>query len=268
MWHGTNGTHVMDGQPTILLGIYLCSFLAGVLLPALPGTLRFELLVLSCLPTGLFGLYYLHLVDDLPLYYNFRSIPYIELSSGLLGLGIGIVVREMHARNMRLLVAVLVPSMAVVSMLPYVKHVFSPLDTAPLQERWDGPYCLQSTGHTCGPASLATFLSLAGKKESERDVARASLTTASGTEVWYLARHAREKGLEAHFEHGRLEELKGKRGIIGVKLGGGAAGHLLALLGCDGETVDCVDPMSGHKRLRLDEFRHAYEYTGFLMTLK
>ncbi len=258
----------MDILATTLLGIYLCTFLAGTLLPALPGKLRWELLALSCLPTGLVGLYYLHLVDDLPLYYSFRSIPCIELSSGLLGLGTGIVVREMHRRNLRLLVAVLVPSMAVLSMLPYVKNVFAPLDTKPLQERWDGPYCLQSTGHTCGPACLATFLSLAGKKESERDVARNSLTTASGTEVWYLARHAREKGLEAHFEHGTLEGLKGKRGIIGVKLGAGVAGHFLALLGCDGETVDCVDPLSGHKRLRLDEFRHAYEYTGFLMALK
>jgi hypothetical protein len=258
----------MDVLPTALLGIYLCTFLVGVLLSALPGKLRFELLALSCLPTGLVGLYYLHLVDDLPLYYNFRSVPYIELSSGLLGLGTGIVVREMHRRNMRLLVAVLVPSMAVVSMLPYAKNVFAPLDTTRLQERWDGPYCLQSADHTCGPACLATFLSLAGKKESEKDVARASMTTASGTEVWYLARHAREKGLEAQFEHGTLEALKGKRGIIGVKLGGGVTGHFLALLGCDGRTVDYVDPLSGHKTAAMEAFRNAYEYTGFLMTLK
>ena len=258
----------MDILATTLLGIYLCTFLAGVLLPVLPGKLRFELLALSCLPTGIVGLYYLHVVDDMPLYYSLRSVPYIELSSGLLGLGTGIIVREMHRRNMRLLVAVLVPSMAVVAMLPYVKNVFSPLDTALLEERWDGPYCLQSTGHTCGPACLATFLNLAGKKESERDVARMSLTTASGTEVWYLARHAREKGLEARFEQGTLEALKGKRGIIGVKLGGGAAGHFLALLGCDGRTVEYVDPMSGHKTTDMETFRNAYAYTGFLMALK
>ncbi len=258
----------MDILATLLLGIYLCTFLVGVLLPALPAKLRFELLALSCLPTALVGLYYLHVVDNAPLYYSFRSLPYIELSSGLLGLGTGIVVREMHRRNLRLLVAVLVPSMAVAAMLPYAKNVFTPLDMAPLQERWDGPYCLQSTAHTCGPACLATFLSLAGKKETEREVARMSLTSARGTEAWYLARHARERGLEAHFEHATLEALKGKRGIIGVKLGDGAAGHFLALLGCDGETVDCVDPLTGHKTLRLDEFRKAYEYTGFLMALQ
>jgi hypothetical protein len=258
----------MDILAAALLGIYLCTFLAGVLLPALPGKLRFELLALSCLPTGLMGLYYLHLVDELPLYYSFRSIPYVELSSGMLGLGTGIVVREMHRRNMRLLVAILVPSMAVISMLPYVKNVFAPLDTTPLQERWDGPYCLQSTGRTCGPACLATFLSLAGKKESERDVARNSLTTASGTEVWYLARYARKKGLEAGFEQVPLEGLKNKRGIIGVKLGMGGAGHFLALLGCDGRTLEFVDPMSGHKTSDLDAFLRTYAYTGFLMALK
>lgn len=258
----------MEMLAAVLLGIYLCTFLAGVLLPALPGRLRFELLALSCLPTGLVGLYYLHLVDDMPVYYTLRSIPYIELSSGLLGLGTGIVAREMHRRNLRLIVAVLVPSMAVLAMLPYVKHVFAPLDATRLQERWDGPHCLQSADHTCGPACLATFLSLAGKKESERDVARASLTTASGTEVWYLARHARRRGLEAHFEHGTLEELKGKRGIIGVKLGGGAAGHFLALLDCDGKAVEYVDPLSGHKTTDMETFREAYEYTGFLMALR
>jgi len=258
----------MDVLPTILLGIYLCSFLVGVLLPALAAKQRFELLALSCLPTGMVGLYYLHLVDNAPLYYSLRSVPCIELSSGLLGLGTGVVTREMHRRNMRLAVAVLVPAMAVVSMLPYVKNVFAPLDTKPLQERWDGPYCLQSTGHTCGPACLATFLSLAGKKESERDVACKSMTTASGTEVWYLARYAREKGLEAGFEQVALEGLKGKRGIIGVKLGGGVAGHFLALLGCDGRALEYVDPMTGHKTTDMDTFRRTYGYTGFLMSLK
>jgi hypothetical protein len=258
----------MDALATLILGIYLTTFTVGALLPKLPGRRRRELLALSCLPTGLVALYYLRLVDSVPLYYSLRSLPYMEVSSGMLGLGAGIVAREMHARNMRLAVAVLVPAMAVVALLPYVKNVFAPLDTAPIMERWDGQYCLQSTGRTCGPACLATFLSLAGKKETERDVARNSLTTASGTEVWYLARYAREKGLAAVFEQVALEGLKGKRGIIGVKLGGSVAGHFLALLGCDGKTVEYVDPMHGHKTTDMGTFRNAYEYTGFLMSLK
>ena len=257
----------MEMLAATLLGIYLCTFLVGVLLPALSGKLRFELLALSCLPTGLVGLYYLHLVDDLPVYYTLRSIPYIELSSGLLGLGTGIVAREMHRRNMRLIVAVLVPSMAVVSLLPYAKHIVAPLNSTTLEDRWEGPYCLQSTGGTCGPACLATFLNLAGKRETERGVARACLTTGSGTEVWYLARYARERGLKVDFQQVPVDALKGKRGIVGVRLGADGAGHFLALLSCDGATIEFVDPLSGHDSMPLDTFLQKYAYTGFLMSI-
>lgn len=258
---------MMDALATAILGIYLCCLIVGLRLTVLPARIHRELILLSCLPVGIVALYYLHLVDGLPVYYSLRSLPYMELSCGILGLGVGLVAKRLHARNMRFLVAVLVPAMAVVSLLPYVKHIVAPLDAKTLEDRWEGPYCLQSTGGTCGPACLATFLNLAGKRETEREVARASLTTASGTEAWYLARHARERGLTVDFHQLPADALKGKRGIIGVRLGADGAGHFLALLSCDGKTVEFVDPLSGHDTLPLDAFLQKYAYTGFLMSI-
>ena len=48
-----------------------------------------------CIPGGLFPVYYLHLFDDAKWFYEFRSIPFIEITAGGAGLLAGILAEAM-----------------------------------------------------------------------------------------------------------------------------------------------------------------------------
>jgi ABC-type bacteriocin/lantibiotic exporter with double-glycine peptidase domain len=169
----------------------------------------------------------------------------------------------------RLSVALPLFGFLVLGSAPYWKPVIDPLDESALTDRWQGDACLQSTASTCGPACVATLLKHAGVSTTERAVARACHTSASGTEAWYLARYVRaapaEHGMFAGFfvRPGFSPEL-GLPAMIGIQLRGGA-GHFLAVLENKDGVVTFVDPLVGEERVPLDEFRKRFDFTGFHM---
>ena len=110
------------------------------------------LLTLLCLPGAWFAFYYLHFLPEPPLLYQLRSLPLGESFLALFGAAAG------AWRNVlpRLLKSFPTAAGAFLLAIPFLKPVFRPLDTAALEERWEGDVCYQSSVVTCGPASAAT----------------------------------------------------------------------------------------------------------------
>lgn len=246
--------------------LFFAFLAAGLRLNIVPLKLKLILISLSSLPALLNALYYVHLLDSVVLYYWFRAIPLTELLNATVGLGTGLLGKTFWQQKMRVAPLLLLPAAVALSLMPFVKIIFSPLNTDSLQDRWDGNYCRQTSAATCGPACLATVLSAAGKKFSEKEIAEECHTTATGTEAWYLARCARARGFGVRFTKLPIAELSGKRGIIGVKQRLGT-GHFLALLSCDGTNIEYVDPISGCHKQPISEFSKTYLFTNFLIEI-
>ena len=150
--------------------------------------------VLCALPALIIALYYLHWFDGFVWFYQFRSVPFAELSAAGAGFGAGMVHAWLERQCFRL--RTLLPGLLlVVLFVPYIKPVVSPLDIEKLHAQCPDGVCLQSTPSTCGPASVASILRLFGYDETEETLARESYTSATGTENWYLARAIRRRGL-------------------------------------------------------------------------
>lgn len=229
---------------------------------------------LLALPGLLFTLYYLHWLDGFRWLYELRSLPYSELATAASGLLAGMLPSLLRRRRILYLGAqtsVLVLFLCWLS-VPYLKMLFGPLAISQLKETVDrGGVCLQSSPSTCGPASAATLAWRAGRFVTERELARESYTTQSGTECWYLARALRARGLSVTYRFtdpapSRLIP----RSIAGVRMGGAnGPGHFVAVLGEYLDTWVIGDPAGGKVYLtksRLNEGE--FYFTGFFMQVR
>ena len=153
---------------------------------------------------------------------------------------------------------------------PWTKQILLPLPDSQLQDRWGGGVCLQSTPSTCGPCAAATVLRTFGVEISESELARDSYSTATGTEVWYLARALRAHGVEAEFEQfDPANDNYPLPSVAGVRVGGPSGfGHFVALFGRTVEGVVVGDPLSGREVLSMAEFRERYTPTGFFLVIR
>lgn len=151
---------------------------------------------------------------------------------------------------------------AAVAAAPVIKPVFGPLALHSWEEKWRDGVCLQSTGSTCGPASVATILRYLGREASEAELAREAHSYAGGTEAWYLARAARARGCETRFDLGQgFDPDGGLPAMAGVRLGG--LGHFIAILSRNGGHFVVADPMRGREEISADSLTRSYEFTGF-----
>ena len=126
---------------------------------------------------------------------------------------------------------------------------------------------MQSSESSCGPASAATLLRLAGVTATEQEIARASYTTRRGTENWYLIRTMRRLGLQVDY---RIQAADVNAlpypAIVGVRLNGSIGpGHFIAVLGKSGDKYIMGDPMRGREEVEAKELLHRYYFTGFSM---
>lgn len=208
--------------------------------------------------------YYAHVLPEMRWFYEARSWPGVEavvLPLGVLG---GCLAALLPRR------ALVLPLLATVgaALGPFLKPVLAPLPEAGFREVWTKDVCIQSTLATCGPASLATVLRALGNEARERDIARAAHSYLGGTEAWYLARHARERGFEARFrfEDGFPQAARWPA-IVGVTVEEGR-GHFVPILGFDGERYRIGDPMIGPERLAREELERRYGFTGFVLELR
>lgn len=229
--------------------------------------------IVLALPGASFAAYYAHLVEVPAWYYEFRSWRGIEACLIFVGIAGGMVASRMGriSRMLPLLMVVLFVT------VPFVKPFLGTFYDGALRDQWDGDVCRQSTYSTCGAASAASLLRYHGITVTEAAMAEEAHSYTSGTEVWYLARAIRRRGLRAEFDVATDEPVilasQGRTGqkwgdarvaIVGVRFG--QTGHFIALLGED-ETGKLVvgDPLRGRELLSREELRKRYVFTGFSM---
>ncbi|RYD64254.1 MAG: hypothetical protein EOP83_10230 [Verrucomicrobiaceae bacterium] len=220
-------------------------------------------LSLLCLPGAWFAFYYLHWLPEPPLLYQLRSLTLGEGFLALFGAAAG------AWRNVlpKLLRSVPTAAGAFLLVIPFLKPVARPLDTAALEERWEGDVCYQSSVVTCGPASAANILRFLGdKRVTERDLARESWTSQSSTEAWHLARTLRHRGYRVRFL--APDGLPAKEDLPGI-LGTGSkmAGHFIAVLEIDNDQIHYIDPLRGSFKTPVKDFLKWIEFEPFFMSV-
>ena len=208
--------------------------------------------ILAAVPAVLFASYYLRLLDNAAWFYNLRALPYVELA----GAGAGLLAGVVQGR-----VAVPVGALLLI-LVPHLKPLLTPLDLSRLRDRCEGEVCLQSTPSTCGPASAATLLRRLGMAATERELAVEARSSASGTEIWYLARALRARGVDAVAMMAPGEIVAPS--IAGVLLRGNA-GHFIAVLKQSPTEVTVMDPMHGMAVIPRAELAQRYRFTGFFL---
>jgi hypothetical protein len=215
------------------------------------------------MPGLLAVLYYAHLFDRWPWFYEARSLPFSELTFSGLGFLGGTLYRWHGPETWKQRLAVPFVT-AVILLVPFMKPLIDPLDVNTLKDRCNGTVCLQSSFATCGPASAATILRVFGQRVTERDLAVESFTYRGGTEVWYLARALRRRGNLAEFVFS--DNTLPYPAVAGVRLRGGA-GHFIAVLSATSQTVTVADPLSGEVTLALKDLQKMYQFTGFFLKI-
>jgi hypothetical protein len=240
------------------LVLFLLAWKAGIGFSMRRRLMLAAIATLIALPGLSFAFYYTHLFPEAAWYYEFRSWSGSEWFVSLVGIAGGLAASILPRRWL------LFPLLATTAfaVVPFLKPLIAPMDSDALGNEWDGPVCLQSTGSTCGAASLSTVLGVHDIRVREKDVARAAHSYGGGTEAWYLARFARRQGAEARFtiDDGFAPE-GGLPAIAGVKLG--TIGHFIAILGEENGRYLVGDPMIGPRQFTRLELEEHYTFTGF-----
>lgn len=221
------------------------------------------LALVAAIPGASFAAYYAQILPEAAWYYQFRSIPGIELLVVFLGVAGGLVASFLP----RLLLAFPLFVVAAFSIAPIIKPFVGPIPDGKLRDEWDGNVCLQSTSSTCGAASTATILKQFGKDATESEIAAEAHSYSGGTEAWYLARAARSRGFDVDFvfTSGFSPEI-GLPAVVGVRLG--SIGHFIPILGQKGDLFIVGDPLRGRELLSQEELNRRYQFTGFHMRIK
>jgi hypothetical protein len=222
--------------------------------------------IVLAVPGILFAAYYTHLFDNAAWFYNLRTLPYSELA----GCGVGFLAGLVHSwwQPETLGEKSVCPTVLfLVILIPFAKPLLDPLDLSQLRDRSDGGIYLQSTFSTCGPASAATLVRSFGQVATERQLAQESFTSRGGTEIWYLSRALRRRGINtAVVIHQSDDPLLPSPAIAGVLLPG-HAGHFIAVLKNDGNEVTIADPLKGKLVIARSELSQYYHFTGFFLVL-
>jgi hypothetical protein len=261
------------GILTLILG--LAVFGATVLYLARRGGTAVPLLLwvfalILALPAAAYDIYYLHFFEPIWLY-RLRTIPGSELLAACAGMLAGLLqmrtVPRLHLSKIGK--SAIVPVLfTLFLLLPYLKPVFRPVRIDALTDSWKEGVCQQSSGATCGPASVATILHHFGIKVTERELAHEAYSCASGTESWYLARTIKSRGLNFSFTKDNPSNVP-LPAMAGVKLlSTGGAGHFIAVLGRTNDVLTIADPLEGREAVSISELRAKYEFTGFFLVIR
>lgn len=152
-----------------------------------------------------------------------------------------------------------------------------------LDDRWDGPVCMQTSQASCSPAAAATLLKAHGIKASEQEMALLCLTSDDGTQMHGLYRglKIKTKGTPWDvymFAGATIDDLRGVGPVLlSVELrpevrtvrhlqGGGwivGVPHSVVLIGfIDDQRVAIADPSVGREIWDLDDLRLLWHGEG------
>lgn len=217
-------------------------------------------------PGFLFPLYYLHWFDNARWFYEFRSLPFSELTaigSGLFAGALAEMTKDTKVVSRLFLIIILVLGI----MIPHVKSIFAPVAEQRFSDRWEGAICMQSTPSSCGAASAATIFKFLGVSLSERDVARECFTYLGGTENWYITRAFRRRGFKVNY---RIEEEfpydLHLPAIVGIRVNG--RGHFITIVEKSSDNYIVGDPMVGREEVPIDQVTKKFDFSGFFMEIQ
>jgi hypothetical protein len=219
--------------------------------------------LLLALPAFSFTLYYFHILPETAWFYELRS----WRGSEFLILFVGNFMAVLASLFRRWMLPLWLVLLGGIVIAPFAKPLLAPLPESSIKDQWNGRVCIQSTGSTCGPASVTTILKLLRcEGNSERQAALACYSYLGGTEAWYLARYVRSLGMQARFEfhEGFVPGIQ-LPAVAGVRIG--LVGHFIALLGQEGNDYIIADPLMREKRLPLCDLKKYYDFTGFYMVI-
>ncbi|HEX2951469.1 MAG TPA: cysteine peptidase family C39 domain-containing protein [Armatimonadota bacterium] len=225
------------------------------------------LLAILCLPALSFNLYYAHLAIEPWWYVIFRSVSGIETLAACWGMFWGFACTRItsgQASIIRVACHTIALTCTVLFIaVPFLKPIMNPVEEYHhLKNRWKGNVCLQTSGSTCGPASMATIFAFYGMTKNEREIAEACYTSYTGTELWYLLRYAKQHGLQiTYLQPCRLPDIPAPA-LLGTTAilsdGPVQSGHFITLLGKMGNGYIIADPENGSRVLTEDQFIHIY----------
>ncbi|MEQ9001775.1 MAG: hypothetical protein RID53_35385 [Coleofasciculus sp. B1-GNL1-01] len=179
-----------------------------------------------------------------------------------LGLVVSIELSEQRSRRqLRLLVGVVVGMMLPLMIILYYTLPITGMASEPLVIEG---VVLQTTSHTCAPASIATLARLVGLDPnlSERDVVQLTHTTRKGTYTLGSIRAMEKLGLAPNYQWGlTIDDLIAvdQPAVLTVKepVDGVIFNHAIALLSVDAkaQTVTVGNPLYGRQILTFDQMK-------------
>jgi len=230
-------------------------------------TLLVLVAIVCALPAVMFVAYYFHLqITETEIYYNFRTIKGIELLGSLLGILPGVLIGLFIKKQVFSTVFASI-FVAGILLIPHAKPLIGSLKDSDFNEKWQDQISMQSTQATCGPSSAATLLHHFGKEASEFNLARRSHTWENGTEIWYLAKALRDKGIETDYQFG----MPNKNNIPYPSIAGVVVrnfGHFIAVIDKVGGSYIVGDPLIGRLELNESDIMQSYKFTGFFMSVQ
>ena len=255
--------------PTLILSSIL--FIVGMQKMKSANTLKSKIILISIgviigIPGLLFTTYYLHLFDNAVWFYNLRSISYIELSAGGLGLLAGIII-QIITQPKSILRYIFASIFYFSLIIPYLKPILAPIDNSEYSNKWENDICLQSTPSSCGAASSATIFRKFGENITEQDLAQECYTYRGGTENWYLSRAFRKRGYSVtfRFEDGFPQDLQ-LPVIAGIRVGN--IGHFITIVDLKNGAYITGDPLKGREDVPQNLITEKFDFTGFFMEIK
>lgn len=208
------------------------------------------------IPAFTFIFYYLHLTPLSEKYVQYRANNQIEVLSGLFAGLIAYISGKYFKGFFRRLIF-RIPLTLLLVLVPYLKPIVTPI-RRPLPDDWKDNVCLQSYKSTCGPSSLATIFKYYGIDKTEQELAEQAHSCATGTEIWYLIRYARDNGFRVQYKRVNSISEVSIPSIIGTTLRG-TVGHFVTLLGKENGYYIIGDPLKGKLKLSESEFNNNYK---------
>jgi hypothetical protein len=290
----------------IALAFCLVFFIGGRQLAEVPGIAPRArratgfLLLLFALPALLFpAAYLLDPVAGAPWYNAFRAVNRVELLSALIapvagyatyrrpsafghaaGYGQGAASAGQYrfdaggaAPVARVLKPVAFPCCVLLSSVSFARPMLRPLDkNADFDSRWADGILMQSIASDSGPAALMSVMHrLNGFEDDERAAVEGTYTDRAGTEFWYLARYAADKGYRYRFFRAADAAGAPVPSVARVSLGAldplGAEFYIALLARAKDGTLTVGDPARGLLELSPEAFAARYRFPGLALAV-
>jgi len=131
--------------------------------------------------------------------------------------------------------------------------------------------CLQSNGHTCGPAAAVSVLNKLGLLAEEGELAILSYTspiagTPADSLCLALRRRYAKDGLKCEYRRFKsIAELQGVGPVIAVVKHSFLVDHYVAIFEATDTTITIGDPFRGMTEVSYDKFNEIWRYWGIVL---